>query len=296
MATKKRNFYAFQIDLHYLDPDQHATDAVKWDPEIITELFTRIVAIPESQRGQKYKDSWLMYLSSFSNEEHYLFGKFLSAEYGTVGELIHADTHITRPNPKAKREGELEATYFYIRKADGFMLLQGSQRLTRARFEEYIEKLGNEVITENNLTYIQVCTLVEKEFFDHISELTSVNKLMFEVTKTELAADESQTTRALQNDIEEISATDVKLEFVAKYQRSGMNSVIDLVRRYKQQKGVTKIVVKGKVGNAEKIINMEESQEKYARKVEVDTNNQPMLTSVENVLIQIASQRRSIRG
>ncbi|MET1173790.1 hypothetical protein [Paenibacillus amylolyticus] len=296
MAKSNKTFYAYQLDLHYLSSDNHATDAVKWDSSIIEQLFTEIMGLSDRERNIKYNDAWLMFLSHVSIYEHYIFGSFYSAEYGTVGELLHADSLEVRKNPKGIREGELAPTYFYIRKADGLILLQGSKRLTRSRCEEYLERLGASVIADNDLTYIQLCTMLNTGFFSQIAELNSVNNIQLEVTKSELPADENPAVIALQNDLEEISATDVKLEFVAKYQRAGMNKVIDLVRRYKQQKGVTKIIVKGKLGDAHKTVNMEESQEKYTKRVEVDTLNQPMLSSVEDALIQIASQRTSLRS
>lgn len=296
MATKHKSFYAFQIDMHYLDNSKHATDAIKWEPEIIVELFNGIYALPKEERTRRYRDSWLMYLDHLEDDEHYLFGRFLSAEYGTAGELVHADSLDLRPNPKLVREGETEATYFLIKKVDGLLLLQGNLRLNRPKMEEFIESLGHQVINAKGLTYIQICTLVENEFFDRIRELNTVHKLQIEVSRSEAVADENEAVRALQNDVEEIHATDVKLEFEAKYQRSGMLGVVPLIQRYKDQQGVTKIVVRGKIAGAEKIIRLDDSQEKYRRRVEVDGNNQPMLTSVGTTLREIARQRRPLRG
>lgn len=295
MATKKKTFYAYQMDLHYLDNSNHATDAVKWDSAIVEQLFLAINSLPTEEKNRKYKDSWMMYLDHLTIEEHYIFGRFASAEYGTVGELVHADSLARRRNPKKVREGETQATYFYIRKSDGLVLIQGNLRLNRPKFEEYIESLGQVVITSNDLTYIQVCTLVENSFFENIRELNTVHNIMVEVSKAEIAADENEAVRVLQNEIEEISATNVKLEFEAKYQRSGLIGSLGLVRKYKDQRGVTKIVVKGKLAGAEKVIKLDESQEKFFRKVAVDTNNQPMLSSVEEALAGIGNSRRLLR-
>lgn len=295
MATKKRTFYAYQLDFHYLDESDHATDAVKWDSDIIEQLFLHIEALPADSKNRKYKDSWMMYLDHLTVEEHYIFGRFSTAEYGTVGELVHADSLKKRKNPKQIREGETQATYFYVRKSDGLLLIQGNLRLNRPKFEEYIESLGEEVINANQLTYIQVCTLVENSFFESIRELSTVNKIMIEVSSAEATADENEAVRVLQNEIEDISATNVKLEFEAKYQRSGLARALPLVRKYKDQRGVTKIVVKGKLAGAEKVIKLDESQEKYFRKVAVDTNNQPMISSVEEALTGIGSTRRLLR-
>ncbi|MDP4096880.1 hypothetical protein OIN60_08860 [Paenibacillus sp. P96] len=296
MPQKPKRFNAYQIDLHYLDTStRNQTDAIMWDAAIVSELWAEIFTLAVEQRTRRYNDSWLMYLDYFEEDEHYIFGRFLSAEYGTTGELLHADQLTLRPNPKLVREGETEATYFLIKKVDGLLLLQSNIRLNRPRFEEYIETLGAEVIRRRNLTFIQICTLLENNFFESIRQLNTVHKIEIEVSKTEIAADENEAVRALQNDVEEISATDVKLEFEAKYQRSGLKGVLPLVKKYKDQQGVTKIVVRGKLAGAEKVIKLDDSQEQYRRRVEVDTNNQPMLTSVENVLKEVANQRRKLR-
>ncbi|WP_440960565.1 hypothetical protein ACN6KS_22715 [Paenibacillus nitricinens] len=297
MSQKSKSFNAYQIDMHYLDNRaRHEVDAIKWEPGIIAELFNSIFALTNEDRTIRFRDSWLMYLDHMEEDQDYIFGRFLSAEYGTVGELLHADNLTLRPNPKLIREGETESTYFIIKKVDGLLLLQSNIRLNRPRFEEYVEQLGQGVIAANTLTYIQVCTLVENNFFEGIRELNTIHKVEIEVSRSDVVADENEAVRALQNDVEEISATDVKLEFEAKYQRAGMQGVLPLVRKYKDQQGVTKIVVRGKLAGAEKVIKLDDSQEKYKRRVEVDRNNQPMLTSAELVLRDIAGQRRRLRG
>ncbi|OMF30940.1 hypothetical protein [Paenibacillus sp. FSL H8-0259] len=297
MPRKSKSFNAYQIDMHYLDTrGRQDVDAVKWDATVTTQLFASIYALNDADRTIRFKDSWLMYLDHLDEDQHYIFGRFSSAEYGTVGELLHADNLTRRPNPKLVREGENQSTYFIIKKADGLLLLQSNIRLNRPRFEEYIERLGAGVIAANTLTYIQVCTLLENNFFDGIRELNTIHKVEIEVSRSEVVADENEAVRALQNDVEEIHATDVKLQFEAKYQREGLHGVFPLVQKYKDQRGVTKIVVRGKLAGAEKVIRLDESQEKYRRKVEVDNNNQPLLTSTEDTLREIATNRRRLRG
>lgn len=296
MPQKPKRFNAYQIDLHYTSiAGRNQTDATMWDASIVSEIWNEIYSLTTEERTRRYNDSWLMYLDYLDEDQHYIFGRFLSAEYGTTGELLHADQLTLRPNPKLIREGETTATYFLIKKADGLLLLQSNIRLNRPRFDEYIETLGNEVIRRRNLTFIQICTLLQNNFFESIRQLNTVHKIEIEVSRSELAADENEAVRALQNDIEEISATDVKLEFEAKYQRAGLRGALPLVQKYKDQQGVTKIVVRGKLAGAEKVIKLDDSQEQYKKRVEVDTNNQPMLTSVENVLKEVANQRRNLR-
>jgi hypothetical protein len=296
MATKFKNFYAYQIDFHYQDvTHRNEVDAIKWDERIAEEIFNHIFSLTPTAKTKKYRDSWLMYLDYLDSDEHFIFGRFSSAVYGTTGELVHADNLSLRPNPKQPREGETESTYFLVRKADGLLLLQGNIRLNRPKLDEYLEQLGNPVILSNNLTFIQVCTLVDNTFFDSIRALNTVNKIEIEVTTVEAAADESDAVRALRNDAEEVQATDVQIKFEAKYQRSGLSGALSLVKKYKDQQGVNKIVVRGKLAGAEKVIKLDESQEKYSVKVEVDTNVQPMLSSVETALKHIVGQRSILR-
>ncbi|MGZ0051493.1 hypothetical protein [Brevibacillus gelatini] len=295
MPDKKKNFYAYQIDLHYLKGRQHQVDAVKWDEKIVCDLFDYISQLPVNQKTQRFHDSWLTYLDHFSIETNYLFGRFAYAEYGTTGELIHADNLTRRPNPKHLREGETLYTYFLIRKSDGLLLLQSHMKLNRPRVEEYLEQLGKPVIRNNQLTYIQICTLLDNSFFDNIQALNSVNKVSIEVTTAQAAADENAAVQMLQSEADRMDATTVKLDFSAKFRRSGLAGAVPFIRRYKDKPGVTKIVVKGKLAGAEKVIRMDESQEKYTRSVEVDGTGQPTLRSAEAVLSQIAQTRAPLR-
>lgn len=297
MTQKKKKFNAYQLDLHYLNRVGRGpeVDTIKWDASIIENILSDVYRSTNQQRTKRYQDSWLMYIDYLDIAEHYIFGRFSSAEYGTRGELIHADSLISRTNPKEVREGETEFTYFYIRKSDGLMLLQTNLRLTRARFEEYIEDFGSAAIQRNNLTFIQVCTLVMQEFFENVRALNTINKLEFEVITTEAIADENPVVQALNNHAQRISSTAVKVEYGAKYDRTGLTNVIPLLRDYKDKRGVNKIVVRGKLAGAEKIIKLDDSQESYKRKVEVDLNNQAMLESVLNALREIAAQRGVLR-
>ncbi|KPV60734.1 hypothetical protein QJ48_04200 [Paenibacillus sp. A3] len=294
MPTKIKNFYAYQIDLHYLK-GRHQVDAVKWDVTIVAQLIDHIYNLSDDQKTQRFHDSWLIYLDHFSNEMNYLFGRFAYAEYGTTGELIHADNLRRRPNPKNLREGETLYTYFLIRKSDGLFLLQSHSKLNRPRVEEYLEQFGEPIIRHSQLTYIQICTLLDSSFFDNIQALNSVNKVSIEVTTAQAAADENAAVQLLQSEADRMDATTVKLDFSAKFRRSGLAGAVPFIRSYKDKPGVTKIVVKGKLAGAEKVIRMDESQEKYKRRVEVDGTGQPTLRSVETVLSQIAQARAPLR-
>ncbi|REK52606.1 MAG: hypothetical protein C6W55_15950 [Thermobacillus sp.] len=294
MPTKQKNFYAYQFDLHYLEGDRQV-DSIKWDQRIVGEIFSHINDLPLQQKTQRFQDSWLMYLDHFSEETDYYFGRFAYAEYGTTGELIHADNLTIRPNPKHLREGETLYTYFCIRKSDGLFLLQSHVKLNRPRIEEYIEHLGAEVITRHNLTYIQICTLLSNSFFDDIQSLNSVNRISIEVTTTQYAADENPAVRELQEEATIVQATSVKLDFTAKYRRSGLAGAVPFIRRYVDKPGVSKIVVKGKIAGAEKVIRMDESQEKYRRSVDVDHTGQPTMRSAEAVLRELCLSRLPLK-
>jgi len=294
MATKLKNFYAYQIDLHYLSGNPQV-DTIKWDEAVVSDILSHINGLSDQAKTQRFHDSWLIYLDHFSEELDYLFGRFAYAEYGTSGELIHADNLTRRPNPKALREGETLFTYFLIRKTDGLMLLQSHLKLNRPRVEDYLENFGAPIITRNQLTYLQICTLLDNSFFENIQALNTVSRIMIEVTNSQPAADENEAVRVLQNEATIAEATTVKLDFSARYRRTGLAGAVSFVRRYKDKPGVTKIVVKGKLAGAEKVIKMEESQEKYKRRVEVDGTGQPTLRSAEMVLWEIARLRAPLR-
>lgn len=294
MPIKNRNFYAYQIDLHYLGGERGDYDSIMWETNIVEEIFTHIYSLEVQNRTLRFHDAWLMYLDHFTVERNYLFGRFAYAEYGTAGDLVHADNLRVRPNPKHLREGETIYVYFAIRKSDGLLLLQSHVRINRPRFEEYVENFGERLIREHNLTFIQICTLLDSSFFDNINALTTVNRISIEVTTKQPAADENPAVLALQDEAEMTQATTVKLDFLAKYQRSGLKGAVPFVRRYKDKPGVSKIVVKGKLAGAEKIIRMDESQEKYGRKLEVDGSGQPTIESAEIVLSEILSSREGL--
>lgn len=297
MNVRRKRFNAYQIDLHYLRKHKgNEFDAVKWDYKIIEQILKNIYGLKLHFRAKRYNDSWLMYLDYLDCDEHVIFGRFASAEYGTVSELVHADNLTLRPNPKLLREGETEYTYFMIRNSDGLLLLQGNQRLSKNRFNEYIQEFGQKIIEASGITFIEVCTLLEQSFFDSIRQLNSVNNILIEISTLEPRADENEAVRALQGEAYEIKATHVTLDFKAKYKREGLKNVFPLLNNYKDKPGVTKIVVKGKLAGAEKVINLNDSQEKYDKRVKVDSNNQPIMSSVEEVLRGIVNHRAPLRG
>lgn len=174
LATKYRNFYAYQLDLHCLEGTP-GVDTIKWNSTIVEELLNHINSMTKQQKTLRFHDSWLMYLEHFSIERNYFFGRFAYAEYGTTGELVHADDLTTRPNPKHLREGETIYVYFALRKSDGLFLLQSHIKINRPRVEEYIEQLGAITLRRYDLTYLQVCTLLDNSFFDNIDALNAVN-------------------------------------------------------------------------------------------------------------------------
>lgn len=297
LATKYKTFNAYQVDLHYLARKKNVEyDEIKWDATIMYDVLEKIFSLNVQAKTKRIHDSWLMFLDHLEEDQHFIFGCMSSAEYGTTGNLIHADNLTKRPNPKQTREGETELTYFLLRKSDGFLLLQSNVKLHRARFEEYIEELGRTMISGHNLTYIQICTLVNSSFFESIKQLNTVNKIEIEVTAVEAPAFENEAVRALQRDADRTSATNVNLVFQAKKKREGLMHVVPFLEDYKDKQGVSKIVVRGKLAGAEKVIRMDDSQEKFKKKVEVDTDNQPMLSSVEKVLKEIATQRSPLRS
>lgn len=294
MATRMKTFNAYQIDLHYIVKRLGVEyDSILWDPQIMEEILTHIYSLPLADKTKKIQD-WLTYLDYLDSDEQFIFGRFLSAEYGTVGELIHSVTLTTRPNPKHIQEGEVQYTYFLIRKLDGFLLIQGDRRLTRSKVVEYIKEFGEQIMKKHNLTFIEISPLMANSFFDELNKLDKVDKIWVEISEKEVKADENLVVQSLRDDAVEINAKKIRLEFSAYYDRNGLLWTTRFFNKYKGSPGVTNIVIRGKVGRAERFLNLESSQEKYKQRIEVDKNNQLIMRSVEEVLKNIASQREFV--
>jgi hypothetical protein len=292
--TRKKHFNAYQIELHYLKRhENNEVDAKKWDKDFIVKLLNGIFKNNLKDRTKNF-GSWILFLDELQNEEHYIFGRFISAEYGTVGDLIHVDLLTSRTNPRDLREGEQQATHFLIRKSDGLLLLQTSQRVQRSKVATYFDELGKSVIEGEGLTYINVCTLVNTEFFDNVRSLDKVNSTVVEIASKQSSSDENEVIKNMQGEIEKLKGTHVKLEFLAKRQREGLLSVLPFIELYKDKPGVTAIKVVGKQDGAERTFNLESFSEKYGRKVKVDANNQPISEDMYDNMKEVAKKRNRL--
>lgn len=296
MANEKRDysFMAFHMDLHYLKTTSKGQfDSTTWSGDFITDLFKHIEGLNDVQRKMDVKGQWFMLLEEVKYEEKYVYGYFTSAEYGSVRNLIHADTLIKRDNPKGIREGEEQYTHFFIRKSDGLLLLQWNQKVTRSRVAEYIDKYSTDILRAYNYEYVNVCTLVGGEFLEELKRLDVVKETILEITSKE-KSDDNEFIQEVQDEVESLSATHVALSFKAKYQRDGLGKLIPFINKFKGQKGVTSIKIIGDQDGAERKINIDTYSEKYRKSVKIDANGNPMSPNVYEQLERIAVKREMI--
>lgn len=295
--TRKINFSAFQIDIHFLLKNAKGeSDAITWSGDFIQRLFQHISSINKLDRKMNVKDQWFLVLEDIKWDDKYVYGYFKSAEYGRKRKLIHVDTLNTRDNPKDKREGEEDYTHFLIRKSDGFMLLQGHIKLTRARVDEYIEKYAGNFIKKNNYEYINICSLVGLELIDELKKLDKIKSTVIEVSAKE-KSHENEFIQEIQEEIDNVYATHVTLDFKAKYQRGGLGKMIPFIQKYKGQKGITSIKIVGDQDGAERRINVDSYSERYGKEVKVDGDNNPMSENVYEHLQKIGAKRdKLVRG
>nr|WP_145404223.1 hypothetical protein [Paenibacillus xylanexedens] len=296
MANEKRDysFMAFHVDLHYLKTTPVGSfDATTWSGPFISDLFKYIEGLNSVNRKMAVKGEWFMLLEEVKYENDYIYGYFTSAEYGSVRNLIHADTLVKRDNPKNIREGEEQYTHFLVRKSDGLLILQWNQKVTRARVTEYLDKYAPTILNKYSYQYINICTLVGGDFLEELKKLDTISETVLEITSKE-KADDNEFIQEVQDEVESLSATHVALSFKAKHKRDGLGKLIPFINKYKGQRGVTSIKVVGDQDGAERKININTYSEKYRKSVKVDGNGNPMSPNVYEQLKQIAVKRDEV--
>ncbi|PFC31692.1 hypothetical protein [Bacillus thuringiensis] len=296
-TSKKVGFSAYQIDIQYIKKsDNQRADEIKntWDHKFMYELLTNINHIEASKKKYAVSDEWFMILNEVKEDEHNIYGNFKCADYGKVADLIHADTLQSRLNPKKLREGEENLVHFLIRKKDGFMLLQYDAKLTRAKLQSYLEKLGKDVIGSSKYFSFNICTLLSLDFIEDLKKLDTVKSTLIEITsKTE--SDENEFIREMQGEMGELEATHVSLEFKARRVKEGLQAVVPFIKKFRGQKGVTSIKVVGDQKGAEKKININTSHETFRPQIKVDKNNNPSSEDLYDKVAIIAKGREVLK-
>src|SRR5690625_3352629 len=227
--TKKINFSAFQFDLHKINvmKDSKSTTkdyTVNWNSEFVNDLLNNVFSTSPLGRKLNIKDEWFLLLDDLHSDDEYMYGKYQSTLYGTVGDLVHADTLASRKNPKQIREGEENFSHFIIRKKDGLMLIQTTYiKVNRTRIQNYIEKYGEGFIKDSVYDNINICSLVSMDLIEHIKQLDTVKSTVIEIS-TEEKSNENEFVQELQDEIDSIKGTHVSLEFKAKYSREGLGA------------------------------------------------------------------------
>lgn len=302
--TKRISFNAFQFDLHRIKKTTKRKMGTKitsevytteWDYQFVYQLFHTIFDNEALARKMNVNDEWFVLLNDLQQDQNYIYGNFKSASYGTKSKLVHADTLATRENPKDKREGEETYTHFIIRKEDGFMLLQTTEkRMSRSRIQSYLTKYGEDFIKKSKYNDINICSLISVDLINDIKNLDKVKSTILEISAEE-KSDENEFILELQDEIDTIKGTHVTLEFKAKYSREGLSSMIPFIQRYKGQKGVTSIKVLGEQAGAERTFNVDSYNEKYRPAVKVDGNNNPISENVYEKIKEICKSRHLLK-
>lgn len=293
--TANKGFSAYQVTLTYLDgKGKEETFKDKWEP---SEMLSILKSIDEMDKQDKKSNmnGWFMLLDELIEEKRYLIGRMQYAEYGYIGNLIHADSLVPRKNPKKLREGEEKYVYFLIRKKDGLLLMQGDIKLNRNQFEEYINDRGKEQIESHKLYSVQIETLYREDFLDEVSKLTKVSKVDVEVKTETTIADENEVITKIKGEAREIESTHFTLTFQAKYKRNGLQGYMPFIRKYKDKKNISGIKVTGKEGVVEREIKMETFSEKHPIKIELDANGRLDRDNAYLKIKEVASKRSLIR-
>jgi hypothetical protein len=289
------NFHAYQIDMHYVyrAPDGKEYDRYTWDPQDMVDILNDIYNRPIIERQKKF-NGWFIVLDELRVRKRYIVGRFKYAEYGYKSNLIHADTLATRDNPRDIREGEEKHIHFYIRKSDGFMLLQGHQRVTQHKITEYIDSLARHKIQSLEYTYVFISLLLDTDFTAKIRNLDKITALSLEITSKVPASAESEVIQVMQNTIDELEGTHVQLMFKAKYKRDGLKQVIPFVQKYDRKQGITSIKVIGLKDGAEQTISVEQYREKHPRNCPVNANNILITPMVYRIMTLIGRSRSAL--
>ncbi len=292
---KSKNISAYQVNLVYIDKEKNGeVYKDKWDS---SELLSVLKSINDKDKLEKRQilNGWFMLLHELNNEKAYITGCIQYAEYGYIGNLIDADTLSERENPKKLREGEEKYVHFLFRKNDGLLLLQGDTKITRAKFEDYINNKGKDKLDEFKLYGVQLETLLRTDFFEEIDKLDKVGQIHLEIETESPFADENEVITNAKRKALELNSTHFMLSFHAKYKRKGLEGYIPFLKSYHNKKGVSKIKVVGKKGKADKVINTDTYAEKYPVSIKTDQNGKLVTEDAYTQIKRIAENRELIR-
>ena len=290
MVIKAKNFYAYELDFNRIK-EVRGTDVYQQiiDYDAIKEILMRCKTGSLADIKQTFDTNWFLVLEDVveieaqdsNRKEKYLAGRFVTGEYGRIGDLRNVDTMQTRLNDKKKREGEDKFIYFALRKKDGLLLLQGDVKVNRNRIVDYFNFVGESVIKRKSYLEIGVSTLLKKDFLDEIASI-NVTSLEIEIAAEKEAGYENEVITAARNSAKEFEANYVKLVWTAKYSRdklTGLNSFVEKVvprGSKKPIKGINNIKVRGKDGDEFKTIYISKLSEKHEVSMEFDDNNNPV--------------------
>ncbi|MBO0586471.1 hypothetical protein [Sporosarcina sp. E16_8] len=303
MVTKTKNFYAYELEFTRIVKVKGKDEYQYFlDYESLKEIFMRCMVEDLADIKQNYGSNWFLAVEDVTEfqvgekKEIYLAGRFVTGEYGRVGDLRNVDTMKTRKNNKKKREGEDKHVYFALRKKDGLLLLQGDVKVNRNRVSEYLNIIGENLMKRKNYFSLGISTLLKKDFIDEISAI-NVTSLEVEIAAEKDAGYENEIISAARKSAREFEANYVKIEWLAKYKRDklgGLNQFVEnIVPRgsIKPIKGINNIKVRGKDGDEFKTIYISKLSEKHELTMKFDDNNNALKDDTYSALSDLILKR-----
>lgn len=311
MAIKKtKNFYGYELDFTRIN-NKNGKDEYQfiWDYQLIKDILIRCKTDDLADIKQIF-GNWFLVVEDIEeiniekengSKTTYLAGRFVTGEYGRIGDLRNVDTMKTRKNNKQKREGEDKFIYFAIRKEDGLFLIQGDVKVSRGKVSEYLNLIGAELIKNNSYLDLDISTLLKKDFLDEIKNI-DISSVEVEIAVEKEISYENEIITAARNSAKEFEANYVKVEWLSKYKKSKMKSVPQFLENIKPRgmgkpiKGINNIKVRGKEGSEDKTIFISRLSEKHELTLEFDTNNNPLKKEAYQQLSTLISNRDILEG
>jgi hypothetical protein len=313
----QRNIYAYQVDFHNIKKGKDGKDVRSefWDYNTFVDLLEDL--LEQDQKDIKLNHSgWFHLLDSVEYrtievkekiegketmvQKNCILGKFLYAEYGYKANYRDVDTLDSRISDKTLREGEERFVHFYIGE-DGLLLLQGSQRLVRSKFEQYFQDFGNEFFENRGINLFTVSTLLKGDFIDEVNKLDNVMKIEVELAVEKPSSYENEVMKTARDQAIEFEANYAQIVWQRKYKKSGgLKGYVPFLSKIKPKglkkpiQGVNNIKVLGNQNGELKRVYLSKISEKYTINVELDDNNQVIEESIYDEIRGVGSRREEI--
>ncbi|WP_436918126.1 hypothetical protein [Bacillus pumilus] len=243
---------------------------------------------------------------SVSDDAEFYVGKFTSARYGNVEQLVHRKTLGRRPSNKTVDEGDENTVYFVVDVTNGNLYLQSdSQRIvTKGSIDVYLrsflelfEKEINEFNRKSNLTItpknlFNIKTVYSQSFFDEINSLLRIKKATMKVNYNKDI--NSSVINAIRNGAEEIENADEITYSLSNKERGGsMKKVEKFIKNLEELDKYNNIMVEG-VGESghPRAIKLEDHPQSFYVKVNINSKG---LINFNDLINGIVKKGKKIR-